>query len=418
MHILLLTDNFPPEVNAPASRSHEHCRDWVKQGHRVTVITGAPNFPAGRVYEGYKNRLWSRELVDGIDVIRVWTFITANAGIALRTLDFASFMVSALPAALFVRKVDILIGTSPQLFTPCAGLAAAALKRRPFVFELRDLWPASISAVGAIRSSRLLSWLERLEMMLYRNSDHIVSVTHSFRDILASRGIPRDKISVTMNGVDLSRFQPRARDEALARELGLSGKFVAGYVGTIGMAHGLTTIVEAARLVQAEAEYRDIHFLLLGDGSEKDRLKAQCAEAGIGNVTFLDSVPRSEVARYWSLLDVAIVHLKRQPLFETVIPSKLFECMAMGIPVLHGVAGESAKLVEREGFGLVFESENASALAESIRDLAADASLRQKLSRCGIESAHRHDRSHLAGELLNTLTVVHDSFLEARLSTQ
>ncbi len=418
MHILLLTDNFPPEVNAPASRSYEHCRDWVKQGHRVTVITGAPNFPAGRVYEGYKNRLWSHELVDGIDVIRVWTFITANAGTALRTLDFASFMVSALPAALFVRKVDIIIGTSPQLFTPCAGLAAAVLKRRPFVFELRDLWPASISAVGAIRSSRLLSWLERLEMMLYRNSDHIVSVTHSFRDILAARGIPRDKISVTMNGVDLSRFQPRARDEALARELGLSGKFVAGYVGTIGMAHGLTTIVEAARLVQAEARSRDIHFLLLGDGSEKERLKAQCAEAGLGNVTFLDSVPRSEVARYWSLLDVAIVHLKKQPLFETVIPSKLFECMAMGIPVLHGVAGESAKLVEREGFGLVFESENASALAESIRDLAADVSLRQKLSRCGIESAPRHDRSHLAGELLKTLTAVHDSFLEARLSTQ
>lgn len=418
MHILLLTDNFPPEVNAPASRSYEHCRDWVRQGHRVTVITGAPNFPAGRVYEGYRNRLWSREKVDGIDVIRVWTFITANAGTALRTLDFASFMVSAFPAALFVSKVDILIGTSPQLFTPCAGLAAAVLKRRPFVFELRDLWPASISAVGAIRSSRLLSWLERLEMMLYRNSDHIVSVTHSFRDILAARGIPREKISVTMNGVDLSRFQPRARDEALARELGLSGKFVAGYVGTIGMAHGLTTIVEAARLVEAEARSRDIHFLLLGDGSEKDRLKAQCAEAGIGNVTFLDSVPRSEVARYWSLLDVAIVHLKKQPLFETVIPSKLFECMAMGIPVLHGVAGESAKLVEREGFGLVFESENASALAASIRDLAADAGLRQKLSRCGIESAHRHDRSHLAGELLVTLTAVHGSFLEARLSPQ
>ncbi len=255
-------------------------------------------------------------------------------------------------------------------------------------------------------------------MMLYRNSDHIVSVTHSFRDILAARGIPREKISVTMNGVDLSRFQPRARDEALATELGLSGKFVAGYVGTIGMAHGLTTIVEAARIVQGEARSRDIHFLLLGDGSEKDRLKAQCVEAGIGNVTFLDSVPRSEVARYWSLLDVAIVHLKKQPLFETVIPSKLFECMAMGIPVLHGVAGESAKLVEREGFGLVFESENASALAERIRDLAADASLRQKLSRCGIESARRHDRSHLAGELLTTLRTVHASFGDARLKTQ
>ena len=418
MHILLLTDNFPPEVNAPASRSYEHCRDWVRQGHRVTVITGAPNFPAGRVFEGYRNRLWSREKIDGIDVLRVWTFITANAGTALRTIDFASFMLSAIPAALFVRKVDIIIGTSPQLFTPCAGLAAATLKRCPFVFELRDLWPASISAVGAIRSARILGFLERLEMMLYRKSDHIVSVTHSFREVLVSRGIPREKISVTMNGVDLARFQPRSRDEELARTLGLSGKLVVGYVGTIGMAHGLTTLLEAARLMQNETASPEVHVLLLGDGSEKDRLKAICAERGIRNVTFIDSVPRSEVARYWSLLDVAVVHLRKQPLFETVIPSKLFECMAMGIPVLHGVAGESAGLVEREGFGLVFEPENASALAEGIRALSVDPRLRAALSRRGVEASRRHDRAHLAAELLKTLRTVHDQFVAAHLKTQ
>lgn len=418
MHILFLTDNFPPEVNAPASRSYEHCRDWVRQGHQVTVITGAPNFPAGRVYEGYKNRLWSREKVDGIDVIRVWTFITANAGTALRTLDFLSYMVTAFPAALFVKKVDIVVGTSPQLFTPCAGLAAAKLKRRAFVFELRDLWPASIGAVGAIRSSRIMSWLERLEMMLYRRSDHIVSVTHSFRDILVSRGIPGDKISVTTNGADLTRFAPRARDQELASKLGLSGKIVAGYVGTLGMAHGLETILAAARLLQGEAGAANVHFLLLGDGSEKDRLKAECEASGLTNVTFLDSVPRSEVARYWSLLDIAIVHLRKKPLFETVIPSKLFECMAMGIPVLHGVAGESARLVEREGFGLIFESENAAALAEGLQTLARDPELRRVLARRGIESARRHDRSHLASELLETLRCVHDASVHAQLKTQ
>ncbi|MFO1171406.1 MAG: glycosyltransferase family 4 protein [Hyphomicrobiaceae bacterium] len=406
MHILFLTDNFPPEVNAPASRSYEHCRDWVRQGHKVTVITGAPNFPAGRVFKGYKNRLWSRETVDGIGVIRVWTFITANAGTVLRTIDYASFMAAAFPAALLVRNVDIVVGTSPQLFTPCAGLAAAVLKRRPFVFELRDLWPASIKAVGAMGNSRILSWLEALEMMLYRNSDHIVSVTNAFRENLVERGIPRDKISVTMNGADLSRFRPQSRDEELAAKLGLKGKFVAGYVGTLGMAHGLATIVEAARLVQARPDARDIHFLLLGDGAEKEPLKKLCAESGITNVTFLDSVPRSEVARYWSLLDVSIVHLKRQPLFTTVIPSKLFECMAMGIPVLHGVEGESAELVEHEGFGLAFEPENAAALTERLLELARAPDLRRELSRRGIEAAPRHDRSHLAHELLETLARV------------
>lgn len=415
MHILLLTDNFPPEVNAPASRSYEHCRDWVRQGHKVTVITGAPNFPTGRVFDGYKNRLWSRETVDGIQVIRVWTFITANAGTVLRTIDYASFMASALPAALLVRKVDIVVGTSPQLFTPCAGLAAATFKRRPFVFELRDLWPESIKAVGAMRESRLLSWLEALELFLYRHSDHIVSVTNSFRENLVSRGIPRAKISVTMNGVDLSRFRPQPRDEALAHSLGLSGKFCVGYVGTLGMAHGLSTVVETARMLLGRSDAQSIHFLLLGDGSEKERLKILCRDNGITNVTFLDSVRRSEVARYWSLLDLAVVHLKRQPLFETVIPSKLFECMAMGIPVLHGVAGESAELVTKEGFGLVFEPENPSALMQAILDLAANPARRQELSRRGIEAAPRHDRSHLARELLKTLTCVHEAYVEGRL---
>ena len=162
VHVLFLTDNFPPEVNAPASRTYEHCREWVKAGHRVTVVTCAPNFPTGKVFPGYRNRLWSRETIDGIEVVRVWSYITANEGFLKRVLDYQSFMVSATIASLFVRKVDVVIGTSPQFFTACAAYAVGLVKRRPWIFELRDLWPESIKAVGAIKSGRAIAWLERL----------------------------------------------------------------------------------------------------------------------------------------------------------------------------------------------------------------------------------------------------------------
>lgn len=403
MHILFLTDNFPPEVNAPASRTFEHCREWVKAGHKVTVITGAPNFPKGQVFSGYRNRWRSRETMDGIEVIRVWTYITANEGFLKRTLDYASFMITAIPAAVGVRGVDVIVATSPQLFTPCAAYVAGLLKRRPYVFELRDLWPESIRAVGAMKSSRLLDALEGLELFLYRRSAHVVSVTHAFKENLIARGIPAEKISVSTNGADLARFKPMPRDPALASSLGLAGKTVVGYVGTHGMAHALDTILRAAERLRHDPAAHDVRFLFLGDGAEKAALKARAADKGLDNVLFVDSVPRSEVVRYWSLVDLAVIHLKRTPLFETVIPSKLFECMAMGLPVLHGVSGESAAIVEREGVGVVFEPEDAEALSRHVLALSGDAERQADLSRRGVAAARRYDRSSLALEMLDTL---------------
>jgi len=168
MHILFLTDNFPPEVNAPASRTYEHSREWVKSGEQVTIITCAPNFPKGKVFSGYKNKLWQTEVIDGIKVIRVWTYITANEGFFKRTLDYVSFMISAVIASFFVKKVDIVIGTSPQFFTVCAAYLVGLFKRKPWVFELRDLWPETINTVSAIKSRKLLFFLERIELFLYR----------------------------------------------------------------------------------------------------------------------------------------------------------------------------------------------------------------------------------------------------------
>jgi glycosyltransferase involved in cell wall biosynthesis len=399
VHVLFLTDNFPPEVNAPASRTFEHCREWVKAGHRVTVITCAPNFPKGKVFDGYRNKLWQRETMEGIEVVRVWSYITANEGFVRRILDYQSYMVSAIIASLFVRKVDVIVGTSPQFFTACAAYVASRLKFRPYIFELRDLWPESIKAVGAMKNERAIALLESLELFLYRKAARVISVTNSFKDNLVSRGIDGSKIEVVTNGVDLSQFKPRSKDPALERQLGLEGKFVVGYIGTHGLAHALETVLDAAERLRGT----DVVFLLLGDGARKQALREDAARRGLDNVVFIDTVPTAEVPRYWSILDVSLIHLQKTELFTTVIPSKLFESMGMGLPVLHGVEGESARIVRDENAGIPFEPENADALVAALRRLKENpAELAQFKASC-LKGAQNYDRTNLALKMMRIL---------------
>jgi glycosyltransferase involved in cell wall biosynthesis len=403
VHILFLSDNFPPEVNAPASRTFEHCREWAKAGHSVTVVTCAPNFPKGKVFGGYRNRLWQSEMMEGIRVIRVWSYMTANTGFTRRILDYLSFMACGVIAGLFVRRVDIVVGTSPQFFTACAAFVVGGVKRVPWVFELRDFWPESIKAVGAMQDSILLRCLERLELFLYRRASRIVVVTHSFMQTLILRGIDHAKIDVVTNGVDLGTFEPQSKDADLQKELCLEGNFVAGYIGTHGMAHGLETLLDAATILMQTPGAQDIRILFLGDGARKASLVASAKTRKLDNVLFLDTVPKAQVSRYWSLLDVSIIHLRKIELFGTVIPSKLFECMGMGIPVLHGVSGESADIVAREHVGDVFESENAHELAEGILRMHGDPSRHGILRQNSLKAARRYDRKHLAMQMLAVL---------------
>lgn len=403
MHILFLTDNFPPEVNAPASRTYEHCWEWVRSGQQVTVITCAPNFPKGRVYDGYRNRLWQSELIDGIRVIRVWSYVTRNEGFARRILDYMSFMVSAFIAALFVRKVDIIIGTSPQFFTACAAYTTSLVKRRPWIFELRDIWPESIRAVGAMKKKRLLDLLERLELSLYRKATAVISVTNAFKQNLVKRGIDEAKIFVVTNGVDTSRFTPIPKDHDILTELGLHETFVAGYIGTHGMAHGLDTLIDAARVLASSERADRIRIMMLGDGAHRQRLEERAKADGLDNILFIDSVPKHEVTRYWSILDASIIHLRKSQLFTTVIPSKMFECMGMAIPVLHGVEGESADIVMRHDIGLTFEPENHLNLVERLVMLHDNQEMRERLARNGPQAAQHYDRKVLAAKMLNVM---------------
>ena len=403
LHILFLSDNFFPEVNAPATRTHDHAKEWIKAGHNVTVITCVPNFPKGQVFDGYRNKIWQEEIIDGIRVIRVWSYIAANEGFSKRILDFLSYMITSFLASFFIRKVDIVVGTSPQFFTVVSAWLVAFYKRKPFVFELRDLWPESIRAVGAMHESKLLVLLEKLEIFLYRRAHWIVVVTHSFKDNLVKRGIDGKKISVVTNGVDVTKFKPQEKDFELIIRHSFENKFIVGYIGTLGLAHSLETILFAAKIISQRRLEDKIHFLFLGDGANKIKLEKLALELELKNVTFLASVPKAEVVSYWSIIDISIISLKNTELFKSVIPSKMFESMSMGIPILHAVSGESAKIIDNTGAGIPVEPENSSAIADEIIRLSQDNAALAVLGRKGQIASESFDRTRLANEMLKVL---------------
>jgi len=401
MKILFLSDNFPPESNAPASRLWEHATRWVKAGHAVTVITCAPNFPEGRVYAGYFNRWYQVETMADIRVVRVKTFITANEGFLRRTLDYMSFMVSGFVAGLFQKRPDVVIATSPQFFSACAGWALAAVRRLPFVFELRDMWPASIVAVGAMKKALAIRVIERLEMFLYRRATRIISVTQSFKRELIGRGIDGDKIHVVINGVDLQQYQPRPRSLTLEAELGLHGKLVVGYIGTHGMAHALDKVVEAASLLRQRP---DIAFLFVGGGADRARIERVVAEQKLTNVIMVPRQPKERMPEMWSLCDLALVPLRDTPLFRTVLPSKIFECMAMGVPVVMSLPeGEATEVVLRAGCGVCVPPEHPRALATTLEDLADDLERRKQMAAAARTAALLYSRDELAAKMLGVL---------------
>jgi colanic acid biosynthesis glycosyl transferase WcaI len=401
MRILFVSDNFPPESNAPASRLHEHARHWVRAGHEVTVITCAPNFPEGKVYPGYENRWHQTEVIDGIRVVRVKTYVTANEGFVRRTLDYASFMGASVVAGVLERRPDVVVATSPQFFAAVGGFQLSRLLRTPFVFEVRDLWPASIVAVGALRDGCLIGALERLELFLYRKARAIVVVTATFRRDISSRGIPAEKIHVIPNGADLSWCAPRARDSAFIVEQRLEDKFVVGYIGTHGMAHGLERVLDAAELLR---DCPEIALFFAGGGAERAALEKSVARRGLQNVRLVPRQPKEHMPALWSACDLTLIPLRNDPVFAGVVPSKLFEAMAHGVPVVMSVPeGEATALVREEGCGVVIPPEDPVALAAAIRMLVRSPERLAELGARALAAAPRYSRQHQAQRLLAVL---------------
>jgi glycosyltransferase involved in cell wall biosynthesis len=401
MRIVFFSHYYPPEVNAPASRTSEHARVWARAGHDVVVVTCAPNHPGGRLYPGYANLPRQSETIDGVRVVRVWTYLAANEGFARRTLNYISYAASATLGMVGLDRPDVVVSTSPQFFCGLTGLVAKTIWRRPWVLEIRDLWPESIVTVGAMRKGLIVRMLERIEALAYRRADRIVSVTDSFVAHIAERGGTREKIAVIKNGANLELFTQAGDEEDCKRQYGLAGRFVAAYVGTHGMAHGLDTVLEAAKLLRDDPR---IVLLLVGDGAERERLEQRKREMGLGNVIMLGQQPKDAMPGIWAATDVSMILLRRSDLFKTVLPSKMFEAMAMGRPIVLGVEGEARALLDEAGGGIGITPQSAEELAAAVKRLADDRELCARLGASGSTFVREnYDRSKLAMRYLDLL---------------
>ena len=381
MKILFLSHYFPPEVNAPAIRTFEHCRAWARAGHEVHVITCVPSHPLGVPLAGYRSRWYRRDTVDGVVVHRVLTFLAPNTGVVRRTLNYLSFVPSAVWRGLRLGRVDVIVATSPQFFCAVAGDLLGALTRTSWVFEVRDLWPHSIRAVGAVSSSLALGMLEKLELAMYRHASRVVCVAQPFVDDLARRGIDPAKLVYVPNGVQPEAWGDGNRASTRA-ELGLGPDDVlVSYVGTVGMAHGLGTLLDAARLLRDR--HPSVRLLVVGDGAALPAIRDRVRAESLDNVTLTGLVPRARAQAYLAATDIALVVLKPSPMFELVLPSKMFEAMVAATPLVLGVAGEARRVLEHSGGGVAVPPGDAAALADAVGRLAGDRVARERMGAAG-----------------------------------
>jgi glycosyltransferase involved in cell wall biosynthesis len=406
MKVTFLCQYFPPEMGAPAARTYEHARYWVENGHEVTVITGFPNHPTGVIHPNYRNDWVKRETVEGIELLRTRIYVTPNKGFTKRILNFLSFFASSLFfGATMTKRPDVVVGTSPQFFCAIAAWLLSRIQRVPFVFEVRDIWPESAIELGVLKNRWLIRALEAVEMFLYRQAEIIIPVAESTKPYLIEKGIPAEKIRIVPNGIDAKFLALPSNSPAQARaELGLQDKFIISYIGTHGISHALNVVLQAADRLRDDQRF---HFLLIGEGADKEHLERLAAELQLPNVTFMNAQPRERLLSFYRASDISLVPLRRLPVFQKVLPSKLFELMGNGCPIICSVEGEAAALVERAQAGLCIEPESVEALLAAIHRLHADAALRQQLGANGKQFVTTHYmRSMLADSFLKALAEV------------
>jgi colanic acid biosynthesis glycosyl transferase WcaI len=393
--ILYISQYFPPEMGAPAARASELAQHWAQSGHEVSVLTGFPNHPTGVVPPEWRSRLrrlTHHEKIAGADVFRTWLWPLPNRKAHERMRNYASFCISAALRGTFLPHPDVIIASSPQLLVGLSGWWIAFARQVPFVFEVRDLWPESLVAVGAGKENSLLHHaLGAIAKFLYQHSDRVVVVSPAFKDHLMRHWyIPAEKISVVENGVETDLFAPAspAANNALRRELGAEGKFLVCYIGTMGNAHGLETLLDAAS--QLRQHNPEVLFLLVGEGAEKAKIKALAQSRGLANVHFFDQQPREKIPALISASNACLVLLKKTDVFKTVIPTKMLEFMSCARPVILGVDGQARQIIDDAGAGIVIEPENSEALVAAISQLSDDRELGITLGQKGREYIVQH----------------------------
>lgn len=366
MRFLFLTQYFPPEVGGPQTRLQSMAAELLRCGHEVEIVTALPNYPRGRFFDGYTGKLYVREMRNGIPVHRVWLYPAMGGGVG-RILNYATFSVTCLYGLFRATKPDYLIVESPPLTMSIPACIASRVWGIPFVFNVADLWPDAIVDNGFLKEGFVHRAFLALEQWSYRRAAYVNSVTDGIRDALFSRkGVPREKLLHLPNGADTLHYQPGPPDFALKKKLGLGEKRVILWAGTLGYAHGLEFVLQAAKLL---ANRPDMHFLFLGDGSSRKKLELLTRELGLQNVTFRDPVSIEELPSYYSIAECGLASLRSLPVHEGAKPSKIFPVLASGKPLIFVGKGECARLVEEAQAGIVVPPEDPEALAGAILHL-------------------------------------------------
>lgn len=404
MKILILTQYFPPEFGAAATRNSEHARFWAEAGHAVEVCTGMPNYPAGVVHEAYRGKWYVREEKDGYVVHRAWIYATPNRAVWRRALASLAFLASGLICGVCkCRRPDIVIASSGPFFVGPLGWLLSAIKRAAFVFEVRDLLPQQAIDVGMIRNPLAIAFLKGVEAFLYRRAKRIVAVAPASAKALADRGFDANKIATIENGIRSDFFVPAPRENDIRAQYGWQGRFIAMYIGAHGVSQGLFTLLEAAERL---ADLEDVRFVFVGDGADKPRMVEWAKARGLRNVEFLPLQDKDRMPAFYAAADVCFVPLRKGDYFRINIPSKIFEIMACARPVILGAEGQALDILQQAGGGIPVAPEDPDAFAEAVRRLRADPALAGSLGANGRAYVVEHfDRRRKAADYIKAITM-------------
>jgi glycosyltransferase involved in cell wall biosynthesis len=396
MHILILTQYYPPEVGAPQNRLSDLAERLTNFGHSVTVLTALPNYPAGVIFPDYLGKKYIEENRNGVKVIRTWLYTARQKSFLKRLLNYFSFTLSSLLVGLWkIGQQDVLIVESPPIFLGITGYFLSRMKRATFVFNVSDLWPESAVAIGVLKNQYLIRLSTWIEFFIYKHADLITGQTQGIVQSIKSR-FPEKRAELVTNGIDTVKFAPVSNNKrkCVREELGTTNKFVVGYAGLHGLAQGLDTVVKTAQLL---AEYPEIYFVLFGDGPERENLRLLSELSHLTNLRFFSTYPSARIPEILASFDVALVPLRRLELFKGALPSKMFEAMAAGVPIVVSIEGEARSLVEKAQAGICIPPEDPYAMARAVLKLQAEQTFRQQLGENGRQYVLKHhDRFHIA----------------------
>jgi glycosyltransferase involved in cell wall biosynthesis len=402
MKIIVICHYFPPEIGAPSARLYEMAKRWVELGNEVHVVTCFPNHPTGIIPDEYKGMKYKLENMDGIHVHRNYVYATQNKGFIKKTLGHISFMFSSVFYSMKkIDKPDVIITSSPTFFSIFSGYWYSLRKKADFILEIRDLWPAAMIELGVMKEGVVTRLLEMMELFFYRKSKKLIMVTQSFKDNVVGRGINEDKVHVITNGFSQELFYPKEKNQELINKYNLRDKFVISYVGAHGISQNLSTFLEVAKKLR---KHKNIEFIFVGEGAEKDKLKQIVREEDLSNVQFIDAQPKDQIPDFYNSSDLCLIPLKNIELFKTFIPSKMFEIMACGVPIIASLEGEAAQILKDSKAAKVVKPDNPDEIATAIEELINNREEYNQMKAHGPEFVEKsYSRNKLAEKYLEVL---------------